>query len=203
MRHNNPKAPSSTLRLFFALELDDEIKARIIHIIKTLQKRKEFSSIKWTPPEKLHITLRFIGQVEEEKVEACLRAVREKIIHNPRFNLPLGAVTAFPSHRPHIIAITTSLSEELAQLYQRVDSALVEAGFEPENRGYLPHITLGRATFITPQMEKKLAQAGMALAASTLEPSVQPIQLVKSVTLFRSDMGERGMVYSVVERVGF
>lgn len=181
-------------RLFFAIELDPTLRSYIEKTMKQLCEEKSAYDIKWTTLEKLHITLRFLGQVPVEKIEPCLQKVKEKIANITPFNLSVVSIIPFPPQHPRMVAMIVALTYELAQLYRAVDQGVTDAGCEPEVRAYLPHITLGRTHYISSKLTHKINNLALTYPLE---------QKVAGITLFRSDPVEGMNVYSVVERIDF
>lgn len=124
-------------RLFVALDFPANIKERLSSLCCGLP------GARWVAPEHMHLTLRFIGEVDSN----VYRKVREELTEvrcNP-FTLRLEGVGFFPPRgKPRVVWAGIIQSEELVQLRNRVESMLVRTGLEPEGRKYSPHITLAR-----------------------------------------------------------
>ena len=98
---------------------------------------------RWTPQQNMHLTVRFIGEVSEPHlgdIDSALSAV-----HAPSFSLSLDGVGAFgEKKRPRVIWAGVEPSPALAHLHNKIESALVRAGLDPDTRKFTPHITLAR-----------------------------------------------------------
>ncbi len=95
------------------------------------------------PPEKLHITLKFIGEVSEERFREIDGTLGR--IEHPPFSVELRGVGAFPSlQRPRVLWVGAK-GDGLFSLQAAVEDALSELGIPREWRGFVPHVTLGRA----------------------------------------------------------
>lgn len=138
----------SQLRLFFAIDLTDEIRNKLAVLIEEFKYQTWGHKIHWVPPENLHLTLRFIGPCKTEQVAQLIQNAQESILANTAvipFSLQLKSVQLFPtSARPRIISVSFHPTPELFQLAFTVEQAVVASGFTPETRPYLPHLTLGR-----------------------------------------------------------
>ncbi len=98
---------------------------------------------RWTAPEQLHLTVRFIGEVDSSR----FRDIREALgtVHSHPFSLHLEGLGFFPPRgQPRVLWAGVGKSEQLLQLYRRLEATLVRAGLEPEGRKFAPHITLAR-----------------------------------------------------------
>lgn len=131
------------MRLFVALDLDDVVRERIAKLLVELRQGR--SDIKWVRPESLHLTLKFIGEQPENKLET----IAEALEHVPRpgpLDVGFRTLGCFPNERrPRVFWVGVQASPALAELAAAVDSALEPLGMEREKRPFAPHLTLGRA----------------------------------------------------------
>lgn len=129
------------MRLFVAIEIAPEIRERIVDFIEQI--KPHLGSARWSSPEGLHITLKFLGNVPDEKkhaIEECLTSVK-----NSRFSLNVAEIGLFPNSKsPRVLWVGVDPQKELAALAGQVDAAMEPLGFEREKRAYSPHITLMR-----------------------------------------------------------
>ncbi len=125
------------IRLFVAIELPEAVKAELASLCNGVP------GAKWVGPENLHLTLRFIGEVDEDAagdIDAALDHIRA-----PQFELVLSGVGQFASRRaPRVLWVGVEKNESLVHLVAKVESALVRCGIAPEGRRFTPHVTLAR-----------------------------------------------------------
>lgn len=124
-------------RLFVAAELPDSVKERLAGISYGLP------AAAWVPPDQMHLTLRFIGEVEE----GLFQSIREALggLRSPSFYLTLKGVGHFPKRGdPETLWAGVGENAELVRLRNRIESLLVKRGVEPEARKFHPHVTLAR-----------------------------------------------------------
>lgn len=157
------------------------------------------SQVKWVNPKTLHITLKFLGEVEL----GLLPDIKERLTRvcqgKAPFNLTLEGVGAFPKRsRPQVI--WTGLSGEtegLVRLASDVEAALSPLGFEPEKRGFKPHITLGRMRRFKSR-KASLGQEELKQAILNLAAYKGPEFLARQVTLMKSTLTPKGAIYEPV-----
>ena len=133
-------------RTFIAVEISPEIRANAIALQESLAKTG--ANVKWVEPESMHVTLLFLGEVDDRELPAVCRAVQDVTANEPPFALRVSGVGAFPTpRRPKILwAGITDGADELKGLYERLEAKLFDLGcYRKEERGYTPHLTLGRA----------------------------------------------------------
>lgn len=125
------------IRLFVALPLPQPVKERL----RMLQ--AGVPGARWTPEENLHLTLRFIGEVDEPAFADIAEALAE--VEAPGFTLQLAGVGQFGDRRrAHALWAGVRPSEGLALLRGRVESALARAGLARDERKFVPHVTIAR-----------------------------------------------------------
>jgi 2'-5' RNA ligase len=145
---------------------------------------------RWQDDDQLHVTLRYIGEVERplaEDVALALSGIRAAPIE-----AALAGVGRFDSRgRPNALWAGLTPHEPLAALHRKVDQALVRLGLAPEGRAYLPHITLARLSGAAGPTDRFLADyAALASSPFTFE----------HFTLFESHLGHEHASYEAVER---
>ena len=102
-------------------------------------------SVRWVRPEGLHLTLRFLGEIEAERVEPILPAMVAAARDSAPISLRLGNAGVFGGRRPRVIWVgLDGEAARLSELAERLDAALDEAGFDARRGAFRPHITLGR-----------------------------------------------------------
>jgi RNA 2',3'-cyclic 3'-phosphodiesterase len=132
-----------TVRAFVAIDFPDPIKERLLELARVFRKADVQTS--WVRRENLHLTIRFLGDVDAARVpliESALTGVCA--VHAP-FQLQLSGSGVFPNRRdPSVLWAGVGESEPLVALFDTLNAALAGAGFAPETRPYRPHITLAR-----------------------------------------------------------
>jgi 2'-5' RNA ligase len=136
---------SDTLRAFFAADLAPETRERTAAAQQALRAAAP-ESVRWVPPEKLHLTLKFLGAVACEGIPKLAAAAAARLAGRGGFEVALGGFGAFPNARAaRVVWIgVREGSAELARLARRLDAAAVKVGVPRERRPYRAHLTLGR-----------------------------------------------------------
>jgi len=172
------------IRLFVGLRLPAPIRAQLLALGGGIP------GARWQDDGQLHITLRFIGDVDERAAEDAALAL--SAVHWPPVEIAIEGVGTFDKRgRIHTVWAGIRPREALAGLHRKIDQALVRAGQEPERRAYLPHVTLARMNSPAEAADRFLeAHAGLASPAFTLD----------HFYLFESSLGHEGARYEAVER---
>lgn len=131
-------------RSFLAIELTDPIIKKIEEVQKDL--KSTLAEIRWMSPEKIHLTLKFFGNIEESKIDSISKSITELIQNTTPFSLEVRGVGAFPNLRnPRVIWIGVVDREKiLFTLQEAIEIQLEKIGFQREDRPFHPHLTLGR-----------------------------------------------------------
>lgn len=132
-----------TVRTFIALELSEELKEGILAVRRSLEARGVRAS--WAGPSTMHLTLKFLGDVEEDGLSEIIDGVRRAAATAREFRFEAGAVGAFPSpRRPRVIWVGVEPDDELFDLQEGIEREVSALGFPRERRPFRPHITVGR-----------------------------------------------------------
>jgi 2'-5' RNA ligase len=134
------------VRLFFAVNISEEAARAIARVIAELESRMRGARLSFVRPSQAHVTLKFLGDVPDERIGA-LAAVCEPLRRGGRpFDLTLGGVGAFPdARRPKVLwAGVTSGAPQLGALAAGIEDATEPLGCAREERAFTPHLTLAR-----------------------------------------------------------
>lgn len=136
------------MRLFTAIDLPDPLR----NDLASLSIEDELPA-RPTPPEQLHVTLRFIGETSKEQAERYREALADVDLPSvrcaPHSSTPIGVL---PSRRsPRVVMMELEKTDSLLALYDAVSSRLEDEGLEPEERTYRPHVTLARLDDADPE----------------------------------------------------
>jgi 2'-5' RNA ligase len=145
--------------------------------------------VAWTAPDNLHVTVKFLGGVDEARLPE-VRAALARAATVAAFEATVRGLGAFPSAaRARVLWAGAPGSPAFVRLAEDVDRALAALGFVPEARGFTPHVTLGRVR--EPGRNPALAEA--LAAASTHEFGTLRVD---RLSLMRSDLSPRGARYT-------
>ena len=129
------------MRLFVALDTSVDTE-KIFSLEKILMRR--FTNVKWVEKQNLHLTLKFLGEVSEERIDTISNVLDKiSVLANP-FEFCYSGISGFPnSFRAKVVFVSTENNEKLVELMKTVDREFSTLGFKKE-RNYIPHLTLGR-----------------------------------------------------------
>ncbi len=131
---------SDNLRAFFAVNLEP----RIVEEIREIQNRfRHLEGIRWVHPERMHITLTFLGEIEQNRVDQLSRVLAEPAREVAAFSLSFRGAGVFPNLKnPRVLWLGVDEGrEELRQIHALIQEAL---SYKERDRRFSPHVTLGR-----------------------------------------------------------
>jgi len=170
-------------RLFVAIRPPEAVREQLLDLMEGVP------DLRWQADEQLHVTLRFIGEVERpvaEDIALALAAIRFE-----RFSIALDGVGSFEKRRHGALWAGVQPKDQLRALNAKVERACHAAGMGPEHRAYHPHITLARWKGRMPGLDPFLATHGGLTS---------PAWEVGEFILYESHLGHSGAHYEPVER---
>jgi 2'-5' RNA ligase len=177
------------IRSFLAIELPRAIRKKIEEIQGDL--KSSYADVRWVSPEKIHLTLKFFGNIEESKIEPIVKSIEGPIQTTTPFPLRVRGMGAFPHLKnPRVIWMgLTNGKENIISLQQRLEVLLEKIGFQTEDRPFHPHLTLGRVKSSRGREEL------VRMMEKYREDEFGDFQ-VEMVILFKSDLRPSGPIYT-------
>ena len=182
-----------SLRAFIAVEIPHEIRQAIHEQATVALKRTIGPLVRWVPPENLHLTLKFLGDISPASVDMLTQMLRAEADAARPFEMHVGGLGSFPSlRRARVLYIGIQAGAGLEALNHGIESACVRLGYEAEERPFSPHLTLGRVRQeVSPADGQKIRAALEGLRIDSLGTA-----RVDSAHLFKSDLKPSGSVYT-------
>jgi len=177
------------IRSFLAIELPETIQKKIKEVQEDL--KSSHADVRWVSPEKIHLTLKFLGNIEELRIEPIVKSVEEPVHITPSFHLWVRGMGAFP-HFKNPRVIWMGLVDEkgvLGPFQKQLETELEKIGFQAEDRPFQPHLTLGRAKSNRGRDELIGRMEGYR------EEEFGDFQ-VERLILFKSDLRPSGPIYT-------
>ncbi len=186
------------IRVFIALPIPAVVKSALETVIRSLSVQAPIG-VRWVGPAGMHLTLKFLGNVEPALVDGIVGAMRRPAAAVAPFRLHLSGLGMFPNERrPRVL--WAGLDGDLAsirKLQEQIERAMSGLGFPLEGRPFSPHLTLGRVR--DGVSGGVLRRIGAAVSSSSLGPA-EPWQ-ADSVHLVRSHLAPGGATYSTLATV--
>ncbi len=179
------------LRLFIAIELDDKVK-QALDILQERLKR-ELPGLRWVKPNNIHLTLKFLGYTEEDKLPRLKEIVSKAAEETQSFTVTFSGLGAFPNTRnPRIIWVgVKEMSGALQTIVERLEKQVTALGLEAEKRSYKPHLTLGR-------VKERVGRKNFTDILAPFKNEDVGRVVVGEISLIRSDLTPKGPIYTTV-----
>jgi 2'-5' RNA ligase len=186
------------IRSFVAVELPHEFKLALASLQERL-KAGSRAPVKWVDPDIIHLTLKFLGNIDSALTGRVTDALREAARGLHPFRLEMGGPGVFPNTgRVQVVWIGLAGEvEKLGELHRRIDAALIPLGFRPESRPFTPHLTLAR---VRDQATRDQRQE-LGRLVTGIQFQVPGSIKVDSVHLMRSQLTREGPFYSRLSSV--
>jgi RNA 2',3'-cyclic 3'-phosphodiesterase len=182
------------IRSFLAIELPDTIQTRLGEIEKDLESAS--ADVRWVSPEKIHLTLKFFGSIEEAKIESIMDAIRRPVEETRTFEIRARGTGAFPGLRnPRVVWVGLDDPDgRLRDFQKQLDACLETVGFEAETRDFRPHLTMGR-------VRSNRGKEGLIAKIEKHREEELGVFRVEKVTLFKSDLRPTGSIYTPLKQM--
>src|SRR5689334_11233541 len=182
------------MRLFAAIELPDSTRAALVSAAADLRSALDDLDARWVEPEKLHLTVRFIGHVDDHRAAALTDRARMAVAVCP-FEMRLGGARALPRTGPPRVSwvAATEGAPALGRIHRELTARLRPLGYEAEQRPFSAHLTLARVRTV------KRGASVRSLVGAFPMPDLRC--RVSHVTLFRSHLSPRGSRYEILAAI--
>ena len=180
----------SSYRIFIALPTSLEVQNRLALIQSELMKSQ--ADVKWDAPNKFHITLKFLGNVEQDKLSLLYNLMEKAILGRSAFEIVYKLVGAFPTvNNPRVVWTGAEPVKEMMDLQLEVERVCTEIGIPREERLFHPHVTLGRV-----RSRKNISHLIDAIKSITFQPIGYEC---KEVLVMKSDLKPEGSIYTALK----
>lgn len=180
--------------MFCAFELPESLRARIKQHSQRVREAVPEAAASWSRPENIHLTVKFFGNVDQERVPAISARAAEVVKEFSPLKIDVGKTGVFPRpSRPQVLWIgIEDASGALVNLQKQLEHEFVREGFPKEERVFRPHLTIARIR--KPHNSDRLAQAHLGMEFSSV--AIELSELV----LFRSELSSKGSKYTPLSR---
>lgn len=186
------------MRAFIAVSLPAEVRAAVERVQRELRAAVRGNTVRWTPSEQIHLTLKFLGNIAADALPDLESALRRACADTSPFELSAGGLGAFPSEeRPRVLWIGVTGQVETLRQLQEVVLRETETWGEREDKTFHPHLTLGRVKTNSSRELRELSRALLTTKATCLGA-----WRVEQVALMRSELSSDGARHSCLASVG-
>lgn len=182
-----------TLRTFIAADFPPDILEKIGEITAFLKTQAPMEALKWVSSDNQHLTLKFIGDLPESKLEEVKTALTDALHAQPSFTISVEGMGAFPNwQNPRVIWLGISHDRSLNKTHQCIEQALEQIGIAPDGRAFNPHLTVAR-------LRRNMQQDSVRLVGKSLSPfKVDTLgsATIDHIRLYQSELTPRGPIYT-------
>lgn len=181
------------IRTFICIELTEEIRQRLADLQREL---KQYSAdVRWVRPESIHLTLKFLGDVDERAINDIAQATEIACKGTPTFFIGIRQTGAFPNlRRPRVLWVDVDEPEgNLKSLHKKIEEELTSLGYPKEKRSFSPHLTIGRVKSLREIDKVTQKLQAMDFTAGNFQAS--------EVVVMRSELKPSGAVYTPLLKV--
>jgi 2'-5' RNA ligase len=186
------------VRCFVAIDLPDDVRRSLEATAERLRAAAPRADVRWVSAHAMHLTLKFLGQVPEERLAEVREAMETVARSTPRIRLACAGLGVFPGpSRPRVIwaGIPEGVGA-LKVLAAALEAALEPLGFPPEGRPFRGHVTLGR-------VRSPRASASLGRAMKDADDADFGSWTASRLVLYRSHLGPTGAIYEALARLSF
>ncbi|MDR4508417.1 MAG: RNA 2',3'-cyclic phosphodiesterase [Candidatus Brocadiaceae bacterium] len=182
------------IRIFIAVEITFDTQKKLAEIQDRL--KESGADVNWVAPGNLHITLKFIGTFDEEKIESVVSVMREAVSPGIPFDLCYRGVGILPGNKNPRVVYAHAEDQEgiLTDIHKKLDEQLAVLGIEREGRPFKAHITVGRIK--TRKNIKKLIEC-----VGLYNQSLFGMERITELVLMKSELSREGPVYTKLNSV--
>ncbi|MFN2501542.1 MAG: RNA 2',3'-cyclic phosphodiesterase [Pyrinomonadaceae bacterium] len=190
MRKNVSKMP--VRRLFVAIDFPDSVRRAVTDYISVLREQHGQLRVGWQSPQKLHLTLKFLGNVEERVIGDTENTVRSVADKYPVFRGTLEGTGVFPDvRRPRILWLGVGHGKEMiSNMGSEIEDKFAAIGFTSEKRAFSPHLTIARIRESDGAVNLATSHLTAGFASTTFN--------VTALHLYESTLSPAGSVYSPI-----
>jgi len=188
------------LRLFIALTFAPDDLQKIIKVRDDIQKLLPTLGLRWVHPSNIHLTMKFLGNVDSSKLPVLNQSLLSAVEDLPPCSAELKGLGAYPSlAHPQSIWLGINPDHNLELLFVQLENSLFAVGFSKERKGFYPHITLARISdHIAENKRKEISNVLKSIDVPMLSsPKFYSLNLVKS------DLGRSGPTYTKLLSASF
>ena len=181
------------LRAFLAVELPTPLQNTIHTATVGLRQALGNDLIRWVPAHNVHLTLKFLGDVSPSSLDLIKHMLETEAAQCQPFDVRVEGIGSYPNpRRPRVLWIGLEAPATLGSLQRAIEAAAARLGYEPEERSFSPHLTIGR-------VRQKVSAADQQKIRSALEGltiGVLGMTRVDAIHLFKSELRAEGSIYT-------
>ncbi|MBL7105980.1 MAG: RNA 2',3'-cyclic phosphodiesterase [Phycisphaerae bacterium] len=185
------------MRVFIAADINNQCSEAVASLQQQLDKKvtPKKGGLKWVKTDLMHLTLNFLGEIKDSQVVEVCKTVEKALSGHKSFELELCKVGSFGGSAPGVFWIGSEAgSEQVCRMQQDITDELEKIGFAPDNREFMPHLTLCRVK------NSKVARRLKEVAQEYKDYKIGTTD-VDSVCVYQSEPTPKGPIYAVLKKI--
>lgn len=180
-------------RSFIAVDIPSSVQEALGQVEGKLKEKLPETPVRWVDPGKIHLTLKFLGDVSQENLEMVKKILASEVSKRSMMEIGIGGLGAFPKMRhPRVIWVGVEAPEELHALRRGIEDGVARLGYEYDKYDFTPHLTLGRVS--RKASSRQVRKVGKVL--HDFQVGFIGVARVEDVHIYRSDLEPQGAVYT-------
>lgn len=184
---------SDVIRTFIAVDLPSSVLDALEQITSQLQEKLPNTPVRWVDVQKMHLTLKFLGDISKENIGMVEKILLSEGVKRPVMEIGIGGIGAFPKMRhPRVIWIGVEAPPDLFDLRRGIEDGIARLGYNYDKYEFTPHLTLGR-------ISRKASARDVRTVGNVLhdfQVGFIGVARIEAVHLYRSDLSPDGAKYS-------
>lgn len=184
---------SDVIRTFIAVDLPPSVLDALEQITSQLQEKLPNTPVRWVDVQKMHLTLKFLGDISKENIGMVEKILLSEGVKRPVMEIGIGGIGAFPKMRhPRVIWIGVEAPPDLFDLRRGIEDGIARLGYNYDKYEFTPHLTLGR-------ISRKASARDVRTVGNVLhdfQVGFIGVARIEAVHLYRSDLSPDGAKYS-------
>jgi 2'-5' RNA ligase len=181
------------IRAFIAIDIPPAVRESLGQVSEQIKELLPDTPVRWVDPEKIHLTLKFLGDVSSQNLEMIKKIVMTETAKRHVMEIGIGGFGAFPKIRhPRVIWVGVEAPGELSELRRGIEEGVARLGYERDRYDFTPHLTLGRVS--RKASAREVRNVGNVL--HDFKVGFLGVARVEKVHIYRSDLRPSGAVYT-------
>ncbi len=181
------------MRTFIAVDLPLNVREALGQVSSQLQDKLPGTAVRWVNHDKMHLTLKFLGDISTENIDMVEKVLSSEASKRPVMEIGIGRIGAFPDMRhPRVIWIGVEAPSELFDLRRGLEDGIARLGYNYDKYAFTPHLTLGR-------ISRKASAVDVRKVGNVLhecQVGFIGVARIDAVHLYRSDLRPEGAIYT-------
>jgi 2'-5' RNA ligase len=184
---------TEVIRTFIAVDLPPTVKEALNQVSLQLQEKLPDTPVRWVRTEKIHLTLKFLGDVSRENISMVEKILQAEASKRQAMEIGIGGIGAFPKLRhPRVIWVGVEAPSELFDLQRGIEDGVARLGYNYDKYDFTPHLTLGRIS--RKASARDVRRVGKEL--HDFQVGFIGVARIDEVHLYRSDLQPEGAKYT-------